>query len=361
MTKSTKTNLDTIYCSFCGKSQHEVRKLVAGPTVFVCDECVELCDDIIWESNSDRVMIKVRLPVTAPYDEMLFDTMTDLLRERFPDLDFKYECKTTHLSDLKNKSETTAVFSALKIYGDDRSGSKNSIKVASEAYTRLREELSTVLTQLSVANTKFNHENKRSQAIQRELEQLKIEYLDHLRETSKALSKSDTSLKVVLFLDISGFSLLDKRGRERLLDMLRGMIPVLLEGTDASDINMWGDAIVATFTEVDHALESAIRFVRHLEVDRMGVRIGMAWGEVRTNFNPATGRRDIDGDAVNRAARMEPLAPTGGILAAEEFGGLDINPALAELIPIEIEANKAYGSVRAGDIVNAYRIRITKN
>ena len=40
---------DTLYCSFCGKSQHEVRKLIAGPTVFICDECVELCMDIIRE------------------------------------------------------------------------------------------------------------------------------------------------------------------------------------------------------------------------------------------------------------------------------------------------------------------------
>ena len=41
----------TLYCSFCGKSQHEVRKLIAGPTVFICDECVELCMDIIREEN----------------------------------------------------------------------------------------------------------------------------------------------------------------------------------------------------------------------------------------------------------------------------------------------------------------------
>ena len=40
---------NTLYCSFCGKSQHEVRKLIAGPTVFICDECVELCKDIIRE------------------------------------------------------------------------------------------------------------------------------------------------------------------------------------------------------------------------------------------------------------------------------------------------------------------------
>ena len=43
---------NTLYCSFCGKSQHEVRKLIAGPTVFVCDECVELCMDIISEKST---------------------------------------------------------------------------------------------------------------------------------------------------------------------------------------------------------------------------------------------------------------------------------------------------------------------
>ena len=50
---------NTLYCSFCGKSQHEVRKLIAGPTVFICDECVELCMDIIREetkSNSGQVV-----------------------------------------------------------------------------------------------------------------------------------------------------------------------------------------------------------------------------------------------------------------------------------------------------------------
>ena len=43
-----------LYCSFCGKSQHEVRKLIAGPSVFVCDECVELCSDIIREEIHEQ-------------------------------------------------------------------------------------------------------------------------------------------------------------------------------------------------------------------------------------------------------------------------------------------------------------------
>ena len=54
MTEKNTKNI--LYCSFCGKSQHEVRKLIAGPTVFICDECVELCMDIIKEENKSSLV-----------------------------------------------------------------------------------------------------------------------------------------------------------------------------------------------------------------------------------------------------------------------------------------------------------------
>jgi ATP-dependent Clp protease ATP-binding subunit ClpX len=57
----------TLYCSFCGKSQHEVRKLIAGPTVFICDECVELCNDIIREETKSA-LVKTRDGVPTPRD-----------------------------------------------------------------------------------------------------------------------------------------------------------------------------------------------------------------------------------------------------------------------------------------------------
>ena len=58
---------NTLYCSFCGKSQHEVRKLIAGPTVFICDECVELCMDIIKEDHKTSVS-KSRDGVPTPLE-----------------------------------------------------------------------------------------------------------------------------------------------------------------------------------------------------------------------------------------------------------------------------------------------------
>ena len=71
MTEDTRGRHDDgklLYCSFCGKSQHEVRKLIAGPSVFVCDECVELCNDIIREELEDRADSLPREPPPVAED-----------------------------------------------------------------------------------------------------------------------------------------------------------------------------------------------------------------------------------------------------------------------------------------------------
>ncbi|MBC6439464.1 MAG: ATP-dependent Clp protease ATP-binding subunit ClpX [Rhodospirillales bacterium] len=73
MSKSGNSK-NTLYCSFCGKSQHEVRKLIAGPTVFICDECVELCMDIIREeSKSSLVKSRDGVPTPREINQVLMD------------------------------------------------------------------------------------------------------------------------------------------------------------------------------------------------------------------------------------------------------------------------------------------------
>ena len=75
MTKSAGSDSkNTLYCSFCGKSQHEVRKLIAGPTVFICDECVELCMDIIREeSKSSQIKSSDSVPTPKEICAVLDD------------------------------------------------------------------------------------------------------------------------------------------------------------------------------------------------------------------------------------------------------------------------------------------------
>ena len=75
MSKTTGSDSkNTLYCSFCGKSQHEVRKLIAGPTVFICDECVELCMDIIKEEGKGSIS-KAQEGVPTPQE--ICDTLDD--------------------------------------------------------------------------------------------------------------------------------------------------------------------------------------------------------------------------------------------------------------------------------------------
>ncbi|HKK05446.1 MAG TPA: ATP-dependent Clp protease ATP-binding subunit ClpX [Gammaproteobacteria bacterium] len=70
---STGDNGKLLYCSFCGKSQHEVRKLIAGPSVFICDECVELCNDIIREEVQEQAASVTgnKLPTPHEIDQIL--------------------------------------------------------------------------------------------------------------------------------------------------------------------------------------------------------------------------------------------------------------------------------------------------
>ena len=69
-----KNDKDTLFCSFCGKSQKEVKKLIAGPTVFVCDECVELCMDIIKEdSKNNKIKVKDDIPKPREINSVLND------------------------------------------------------------------------------------------------------------------------------------------------------------------------------------------------------------------------------------------------------------------------------------------------
>ncbi|MEZ5709629.1 MAG: ATP-dependent Clp protease ATP-binding subunit ClpX [Blastomonas sp.] len=76
MTKlSGSDSKSTLYCSFCGKSQHEVRKLIAGPTVFICDECVELCNDIIREETKAGLTGKKDGGVPTPQE--ICDVLND--------------------------------------------------------------------------------------------------------------------------------------------------------------------------------------------------------------------------------------------------------------------------------------------
>ncbi len=78
-TKTGENTKEPLYCSFCAKSQHEVRKLIAGPSVFICNECIDLCTDIIEEEGKGLL---VRSPDDVPTPKQIFDVAAKILNER---------------------------------------------------------------------------------------------------------------------------------------------------------------------------------------------------------------------------------------------------------------------------------------
>lgn len=339
----------TLYCSFCGKSQHEVHKLVAGPTVFICDECIELCDDIVWIETGSRLAVKIRVPPSSSYDDVFYDVLAKIVAETYPDVDFRYEFKTP-AKWKERDSHNLVAFSIVKAEGDDQ-----------RSYAALQAQVTRVVEKLAVMTAKFVHESEKAKALTQQITELKAEAYDFLRANYQSSRSPHKDLRAVMFLDISGFSKFSFENKQSVVDLLRGITPTLLEERGAHEINMWGDAIVANFTDANQAISSAVKFIRHLAVEQLDARIGMAWGEIRTNYNEAIGRRDIDGPVVDFAARLEPLAPLGGILLSKDFVGLDVNGTLGELVPVTREVQKPFGKFEKGDILELYEFRMTRN
>ena len=83
--KKSSSGEKLLYCSFCGKSQHEVKKLIAGPSVFICDECIDLCNDIITDEASNVETLdgqKSELPIPQEISELLTLPIFDCWRSR---------------------------------------------------------------------------------------------------------------------------------------------------------------------------------------------------------------------------------------------------------------------------------------
>ncbi len=347
----------TLYCSFCGKSQHEVRKIIAGPMVFICDECIELCEDIVWtegDIGDKSIGIKIKLaPSAGDVEDLLIDTLIQSVSEIYPQYKLsihgiktvKDDYKMLNMRLAKNNSESNA-------NNDD----------SDETLSDMKEKIDELVTKLSVTTKKFLFESEKRRILEKEINSIKSEYLYFLRKNINNMEEADKFiLSAVMFMDVVGFSSMNDESKRQVVDVLRGLVISILIEKGAAEVNTWGDAVVCTFSDPNAAIISAGKFIRHLSVEHLDARIGMAWGKVRRKFNLAIDRYDIDGPTVNLAARLEPLAPQGGILVSEEFAGLDISEDVGILKKSPVKLKKGFDDFAAGDILNAYIVEIKRN
>jgi hypothetical protein len=343
---------ETLYCSFCGASQHDVKVLIAEKSrgAFICDDCIDLCEDtILGNTNRDAFLVRIRLPSGFNGGEtILASAISDLVASQYP----RWTSDIVQVS--RNNVEGIDSYLKLLLRPPPSTSSKDRNTVSSA--------IDSISEEISVLTTKYLNEKSVREKIERELLTVKSDFFDYMREKATLIKVAKLRvLRAIMFLDIVGFSKLSEIEREDKLDFLRAVVRPLLRDKGASDVNMWGDGIIAAFEDEKIVVEVAASFLRHLAVEQAESRIGIAWGEVRVVHNDGIDRIDYDGEVVNRAARLEPLAEAGEIILSQEFRGIDFSRNKLLVNEKEVTLRKAFGDHLPGDIFPVLSVKPVGN
>jgi class 3 adenylate cyclase len=150
--------------------------------------------------------------------------------------------------------------------------------------------------------------------------------------------------------------------RQQKVDLMRLIGRSILKSEKGMYINTWGDGVIAGFDDPTQGLRCACKFVSHLDVDGVEVRVGVNWGVARITYNEITERTDIDGESVNVGARIEPLAQPGEVLASDVVCGLEeLEKSDFLFTEKTIELRKSVGGTEAGDKIKVHSIKYYPN
>jgi len=343
------TDKNTLYCSFCGKSQHEVKKLIAGPTVFICDECIELCSDIVYREPGKDNLEFLDLDLKEPIDNLSIarvDSIVSQLSQLYPEIKFKV--------DRVYKTDSGSVI--VIIYGDSTGR-----KVEDE----LREEIKTIAEKLKVAQNQYFNEITNRKSIENDFKKLKEDVFpiiyQKLIETGQIPDRGTKPL-LCMALDVRGFSELPNPRQLACVKMLQGIAAPILEESDAMLINTWGDAIVAAFKDINIGIICSCKFIKHLDVEGFDSRIGLSFGNILIRENALIQRSDGFGDAIVEASRLEACADTNEVLISTETRyHPTVNEDLFEFREKNVMLKKGYNEKNPGEMITAFHVRLKPN
>jgi class 3 adenylate cyclase len=349
----------TLYCSFCGKSQHEIRKLIAGPTVFICNECVDLCMDIVIEdgrgNEPEQVSGQLRYQLKVKFDRPFDAKETSLLPAIVNSIQAAYPGATVSMKSFN----VTAKGGVLSIYFD------SPIRISTQDIKALEAEVENLSRSLKIVQEKYlaeKGERERFETLYRELMETVFPLLIAQLRSQGRLVDRNIKTMLIMFADIVGFSTATNEERSHKLDLMRVVARSILKSEQGLYPNTWGDGLIAAFDDPTQGLRCACKFVQHLNVDGLDVRVGVSWGAARITYNEVTERMDVDGTSVNVGARLEPLASPGEVLAADIILSLpDLQKDDFNFIEREVELKKAVGSQVAGEKIKVYRVSYLPN
>jgi class 3 adenylate cyclase len=363
MTKSTRKGPSdskvTLHCSFCGKSQHDVRKLIAGPNVFICNECVDLCLDIVVEDTPPKDPQQVggflRYHVKVKFDRPFDARERNLLPALLQSIQSAYPGTSISLRSF-NTSDKGGV---LAIYFD------SPIRMPALEIKTLQAEIENLSRSLKIVQEKYlaeKGERERFETMYHDLVETVFPLMLKQLRSQGRLADRNIKTMLIMFADIVGFSTSNSEERLQKLDLMRVIARSIIKSEQGIYLNTWGDGLVAAFDDPTQGLRCACKFVQHLNVDGIDVRVGVNWGAARIIYNEASERMDIDGSSVNIGARLEPLASPGEVLAADIIVNLpDLRKDDFNFIEREVELKKPVGELKEGDKLKVFRVSYLPN
>ncbi len=364
MVSAPKTKKDELlYCAFCGKTQHEVKNLIAGPTVYICDECVDLCYDIVVEegakkSAGTKVDKFVRYTLAVRFDRPFAPEETTLIPAIIQTIEAAYPGCRISISSFVTRGEAEGG-SLLLLHFD------SPVLISESKISKLENEIEDLARQLKIAQERYLVEKAERERFEVEYKQLVEDVfpiiVTELRKQGR-IGALNTKTLLILFADIVGFSKFSAEERSQKLDLMRLIGRSVLKSEKGIYTNTWGDGVVAAFDDPTQGLRCACKFVTHLHVDGIEARVGVSWGAARIRFNDITQRLDVDGESVNFGARLEPLAEPGEVLASDVVCALDnLDKGDFLFTAKEVELKKDVGEKKAGDKLRVYGVKYYPN
>ena len=212
-----------------------------------------------------------------------------------------------------------------------------------------------------------NHKNSKEKEdlyriLSKELERInKILSVNMLKNAELELQKSKEIIKelAVMFLDLTGFSQMKDSERQKKVDMLRAFGSMLLPNAGGMYVNTWGDAIVAGFEKLNEGIICACKFIQHLSIENISVRIGMSFGKATVDYNPLTDRMDINGDSINVGARLETMAEENEVLISKElYEHPEIRRDNFTFQLMQRPLKKGVSNLPAGSLIECYSVEL---
>jgi class 3 adenylate cyclase len=355
----SKKDSNLLYCNFCQKSQHEVKKLIAGPSVFICNECVDLCVDIVAEENyiaePEPTGPFLRYVLKINFDRSFSATEKSLLPALIESIQSAYPGTTVSLKSFAVKKGG----GTLLVYFD------SPVRLPVPEIKTLEGEIENLSRLLKIEQEKYlaeKDERDRFENLYRELVDRVFPLLvSELRKQGRLVDRHSKTM-LIMFADIVGFSTATNEERTQKLDLMRVIARSVLKSEQGLYLNTWGDGLIAAFDDPTQGLRCACKFIQHLNVDGIDVRVGVSWGAARIVYNEVTERLDIDGASVNIGARLEPLASPGEVLASDIVVALpDLRRDDFTFLEREVELKKPADGKKVGEKVKAYRVTYLPN